>query len=207
MPRALPFSQREQVILLRAAGQSLASIAQQLALPWATVRDVWRRYRDHGAAGLAVQYARCGRSGVRFPAALYAQALALKRAHTRWGAPLIRLELAAAFPQQPVPGVRTLQTWWRQAGLTPPRAVLPPVEPQRARQVHEVWEVDAKEQLRLQDGTGVSVLTVVDEGSGALLGLVPFPPCPLDPGPRYRRPGGFTHSFPAVGSAAAHSRG
>jgi hypothetical protein len=192
---------------LRAAGQSLAAIAQQLALPPATVRDVWRRYRDHGPAGLAVQYARCGRSGVRFPAALYEQALALKRAHPRWGAPLLRLELAEPFPHQPLPGVRTLQTWWQQAGLTPPRAVLPPVAPQRAQQVHEVWEVDAKEQLRLQDGTGVSVLTIVDEGSGALLGLVPFPPRPLDPGARYRRPGGFTHPVPAVGPAAAHPRG
>ena len=207
MPRAVPYPLREQVIHLHERGHSLTAIAQRLSLPYPTVRDLWRRYREQGVAGLDVHYERCGRRGVRAPAALYAAALALKRAHPRWGGPVIRLELAQQFPAAPLPGVRTLQTWFAQAGLQPTRAVLPPTQRQRARQVHEVWELDAKERLRLQDGTGTSLLTATDEASGTLLGLVPFPPVSLGTGPGPSRAGHPPRALHPVGLAATAARG
>ena len=39
--------------------------------------------------------------------------------------------------------------------------------------------MDAKEQMRLGDGTGTSVLSVTDEATGAVLELAPFPPVSL----------------------------
>ena len=48
--------------------------------------------------------------------------------------------------------------------------------------MHEVWEMDAKERMRLLDGSGASTLAVTDEASGALLAAVVFPPVSLDPG-------------------------
>jgi hypothetical protein len=56
------------------------------------------------------------------------------------------------------------------------------VSVKRGKVPHEVWAVDAKEQIRLGDGSLVSWLTVTDEGSGAILKAELFPPRTLDAG-------------------------
>jgi hypothetical protein len=207
MPRAVPLPQREQLVALRQTGLPLTQIAQTLALPYRTVRGLWRRYREQGAAGLPPAYARCGPAGGRFPAALAAAAVALKQAHPRWGGGLIRLQLRAQFPAQPLPSVRTLQRWFQAAGLQPARALRPAAPRERAQTPHEVWQIDATERLRLADGSGTSVLTVVDEASGALLGAVAFSPVSLDASPRRRGADGAARLVPAMGAAPAHPGG
>jgi transposase len=185
MPRALPLPLREQIVELHSKGFSLVQVARVLHVKEGTAREIWRRYREAGRAGLQPDYAQCGRPGIRFPAALYAAALALKRRHPRWGAGFIRIELAPAFPGADLPGERTLQQWFHDAGLQPARAQRPPLERERAQEVHEVWEIDAKERMRLGDGSGTSTLTVTDETSGAMLGVEPFPPVSLDASRRH----------------------
>jgi hypothetical protein len=106
----------------------------------------------------------------------------MKREHPTWGAGLIRLELLARFPDQPLPKERAIQRWFRAAGLQPRRAQGPPVERERGKEPHAVWEVDAKERMHLADGSPTSVLTMTDEASGALLGVTPFPPLSLESG-------------------------
>jgi transposase len=159
----------------------LTAIAQELELKYRSVRQIWARYRQRGEAGLQPHYEQCGRASP-FPAAIQRAALALKREHPRWGGGLIHLQLAEQFPGQLVPKERTLQRWFQQAGLQPARAQAPPIRRERAHAVHEVWEIDAKEQMRLADGSGTCVLTVTDEASGALLGAPVFPPLPLGAG-------------------------
>lgn len=185
MPAALPVPLRQQMARLHAEGHRLTEIAVQLEVRYRTVRSWWRRYCREGDAGLRPHYERCGPRGPRAPA-VHAAALALKREHPTWGAGLIRVELAHQFPAETMVQARALQRWFRAAGLQRPRAKQPPVVRQRGREAHAVWEVDAKERLRLADGSGASVLTVTDEATGALLGLPPFPPLPLESGP-----GGF----------------
>jgi len=180
MPRALPLPLREQIIALRCQGHSLAQVARTLHVKEHTVRHLWERYQQRGSLGLETDYARCGRSGCRFPPALFTAALEMKRQHPRWGAGFLRVELAAQFPNVVLPGVRTLQAWFRAAALQPARAQRPPMERDRAREVHEVWEMDAKERMRLGDGSGTSTLTVTDEASGAMLATEVFPPVSLD---------------------------
>jgi transposase len=176
MPAPLPFPLRQQIVFCHQHGEPLTTLAKRLHLPHSTVRDWWRRFRDQGEAGLKTQYHRCGPKRPKAPPAIHQAALALKREHPTWGAGLIRLELAKQFPAATLPQVRALQRWFAAAGLSPPRAKRPPVERQRAKEPHEVWQIDAKERMRLADGTGTSVLTVTDEATGALLGVAPFPP-------------------------------
>jgi len=182
MPRALAVDVRQQIIERHLAGATLAAIAQELTLSPDTVRNIWRRYRDRGEAGLAPDYAACGRPGPRFPAAVYAAALAMRREHPGWGATLIRLKLADACPGQPLPHAATLRRWVREAGLTPPPRPPRPPEPPRATQPHARWQLDATEQIALADGTKVSWLTASDEATGAMVGAVVFPLRQLDPG-------------------------
>ena len=176
MPQALPLPLREQIIRRHQQGETLSTIAQALNVPYRTVRRWWHRHQEAGDAGLHTHYDRCGPKGPRAPAAVHAAALALKREHPSWGAGLIRLELVAPFGEADVPQIRAIQRWLRAAGLQPARAKRPPVPRDRGQEGHAVWEIDAKEQMRLANGTGTSVLTVVDEASGALLGATPFPP-------------------------------
>jgi hypothetical protein len=106
----------------------------------------------------------------------------MKRNHPKWGAVLVRLKLQTHFPDEELPCERTFQRWFRRAGV----AQSPKVQQcrstyvQRGRQVHQVWAVDAKEQMKLADGSDASWLVVTDETSGAILYARAFPPQTVD---------------------------
>lgn len=175
MPAALPIEVRAEIVKRREHKESLRSISQELGLAYDTVRGIWRHWGEHGT--LEPNYAACRHVGVRKPQAVYEAALVLRREHPRWGAVVIRLYLLEEFEADSVPGERTLQTWFRQAGLTR----CPPVQHhqgrvRRGQQVHEVWAMDAKSQIELADCAEVSWLTISDEASGAILDSQAFPP-------------------------------
>jgi transposase len=52
MPRAIAVPIRRVIVERHQAGQSLESIALALGLTHDTVRNIWRRFRDRGEAGL-----------------------------------------------------------------------------------------------------------------------------------------------------------
>lgn len=182
MPRALALALRERVVQWCQQGRTLGSIARELGVGYRTVQACWSRFRRQGQSGLAIGYQQCGPKDCAFPKALREAALDLKQNHPRWGAGLIRLELSRLQTRHALPCVRTLQRWFQSAGLQPGRAKRPPVERRRGELPHDVWEIDAKERMRLADGSGTCVLCATDEASGALLGAEPFPPVPLEPG-------------------------
>jgi hypothetical protein len=174
---------REQIVRRHQQGETLAAIGLDLSVPYRTVRRWWHRFQEDGEAGLHTHYDRCGPKEPRAGAAVHTAALALKREHPTWGAGVIRLQLVAPFGEENVPQVRAIQRWFQAAGLQPARVKRPAVPRERGQQPHAVWEMDAKEQMRLADGTGTSVLTIADEASGALLEAAPFPPVSLVGGP------------------------
>jgi hypothetical protein len=182
MPLAIAKPIRAEVVRRRLSGESLVSIAGELDLKYRTVRGLWQRYRRLGEEGLENGYVRCGRHGVLFSQAVYQAASSLRREHPLWGAQLICLKLDDMFPQEPIPSERTVSRWLRDAGLQPLRGRRPKsLQPWRGSKPHEVWQIDAKECLRLADGQGCSEMSTVDEHSGADLGLKSFPPLPLEP--------------------------
>jgi transposase len=176
MPAAIAQPIREEIVTRHEAGETLVSIAQDLQLSYRTVRGLWTRYRQRGHAGLPPDYARCGPTGPRFPPAVQEAALKLKREHPRWGAGLVRLLLAEQCSDTRLPSRRTLQAWFRQAGLSAPRHRKPSAARARGREAHEVWELDAKEHLRLADGSESVVFAITDEATGAVLATALFPP-------------------------------
>jgi hypothetical protein len=193
MPRAVAQPIREEIVTRRQTGEPLTAIAQAMAMSYRTVRNLWRRYRERGAEGLAADYERCGVPGPRFPAALHTAALSLKQAHPRWGAGLVKIQLATQFPEQRLPSKRTLQAWFCAAGLQQARTRRPSASPARAQGAHEVWEMDGKEEIRHADGTKSSAISVVDEATGAVLGAALFPPGEVHAGP-----GGSSSGEPAA---------
>jgi Homeodomain-like domain len=177
MARAIAVPLRLALFRCWQRGQTVAEISEALALPPRTVRQLVQRFRD-GQRGdvLAPAYDRCGWHRSWRDPEVQQLALELRRQHARWGAGLIRVLLRERWPKQPLPSTRTLQRWFANAGLGPaPRGRPPATQRQRANQPHEVWQMDAVEQLHLRQGGQACWLRITDEFTGAVLHTKVFP--------------------------------
>lgn len=166
---------RQQIVLQKKSGRTLREISDSLGIAYSTVRKLWSRYLQKGDAGFQTDYANCGRRAVPPTSPIYQGTLELKQTHPRWGTPRLRLALLERFDSAMVPQIRTLQQWLRKANLIKPRHKHAEPSIGSARAVHNIWQVDAKEQLVLGDGTEACYLTIVDCKSGACLSAGVFP--------------------------------
>lgn len=179
MPAALSIRERQRIVEMHEGGDSFRAIADELKRDYEAVRKLYHRYVQSGQ--LEPAYDKCRQSSIRKDEAIYDRAVELKQAHPTWGAGLIWVELAEDFAEEDLPSERTLQRWFRKAGVqAPPPERSPRPFANRGKVAHEVWAMDAKEQVKLADGSFVSWLTVTDEGSGAILGAFLFPHQTLD---------------------------
>lgn len=178
MPSALSMRTRHQIIEQINEGASLLSIAESLHLSYTTVRRISQRYNTQGIQALQPHYQHCGRPPACSNVLLYRAALYLKRHHRDWGAALIHLILHKRYNLLAVPTERTLQRWFKAHGMGRAKSRLNLPEPTWAQQVHDVWQIDAKEKLVLTSTQRVCYLSVVDEKSGCLLSAQVFPPLP-----------------------------
>ncbi len=174
MGRAIEIGQREQLIAFKKQGKTLATISQELNITLSTVKSLSARYKKVG--NLTVAYANCGPKQITTNNLSFRASRWLKRGHPTWGAPLIHLKLLDRYGPQLTPSVRTLQRWFRQQHLTKPRQHLAQPTIGQAKAVHNIWQVDAKENLTLTDGSPACYLTITDEHSGAGLEALVFPP-------------------------------
>ncbi len=180
MPAALPIPVRKEIVERRSRGESFRQIARVMELSYDSVRAIWRHWKRYDQLG--PHYEACRKPGPRKPEDVVTRALALKRGHARWGAGLIWLLLGDEFDAQDLPSERSLQRWFRQAGLgRAPTTQHRTAYVRRGQTAHEVWAVDAKEKMGLADGSQVSWLTISDEASGAILHAAGFPPQALEP--------------------------
>ena len=148
-------------------------VAQEFGLSLRTVQRLFVRFEQYGAAGIVPSY-RPGRCPFATEAALVEAVCQTRREHPRWGAEMIRLDLEA--DSAALPCARTLQRHLRKAGLQPAPAGRPPRSAgliPRADRPHQGWQMDAAEELRLQQGYACW-LRIVDECSGAFLQTLIF---------------------------------
>ena len=180
MPAPIPNEIRRQIVKRHEDGEALTTISKDLHLSYNTVRKIWSHWRHHNK--LSPNYEQAQQKGTRKYTEVYADAIEMKRRHPRWGAQLIRLELKSQYPDRKLPAVRTLQTWFKQAGVNRPAKIRRERSPivKRGQAVHDVWAVDAKEQMKLADGSYGCWLTLTDEASGSVLGCQTFSPEILD---------------------------
>lgn len=174
MGQAIPMGLREQFISLKQQGCSLSAISEQLHLHYGTARKLSAQLKQHG--NLGAHYQNCGPKQPFTNALLVRASLWLKRLHPLWGAPFIRLQLLERYKPHKLPATTTMQGWFRKAGLSKPRQRLPQPRIGTSKAVHNIWQVDAKENLRLLNGTEACYLTITDEHSGAGLAALVFPP-------------------------------
>ena|GEM_PF-1449957 len=207
MPRPLSVPLRQEIVRRRQQGLPLTQIAADLAIPYGTVRNIWRLYRRHDREGLAPDYRSCGRPVPPPIQKLLRTACDLKREDPVWGAGLIRLQLRKHAHDRDLPSVRSLQLPFVRAGVNRPRrrraaAVVVP----QAVQPHEIWQVDAVENVPLAISQRICWLTVSDEASGAILATEVSPPPPVGTRPRARDPGDVPPRLRPLGPARPRAR-
>src|SRR5262249_58656515 len=102
------------------------------------------------------------------------------------GGGLVGVLLQRHYPAASIPAPRTLQRWFRRTGLLPAPSGRRsgPSSYQRAQQPHDVWQMDAADQVALQNGRQICWLRIADECSGAVLETTVFPPGVLERGVR-----------------------
>jgi Helix-turn-helix domain len=185
MPAPIPLPVRRALVRLARQGRSAAEIARRLQLSERTVRHLVLRFRERGDDDLRPSYST--KPVNAFADAVRQEFVALRDERPTWGAEFLRQRWLAVHPGEPAPAARTVRRWTQAARR--PKSVRPRASaPGRAKEVHEVWQIDAAEQMTLADGSGASWLRVADERSGAVLGTAVFPPQALVGGAAARRP-------------------
>jgi hypothetical protein len=199
MPAPLSLKLRERIWARWQRGQMPAAIAREFRLCPRTVRHLCARFHQLGDAALETSYQAAIPAT---PSSVVEQALLLHRDHPSWGAGFVLHKLEQLHPGVALPTARTLQRWFRRRAMpaAPPGRKPASVGPQ-AKRPHEVWQMDAVEQLPLQTGQQVSWLRWVDEYSGATLGTVVFPLRHVWPGSAGSGSGRAAPAIYAVGTA------
>jgi transposase len=199
MPSPIPIPVRQVILARWKKGESVACLAEELQLSARTVRHLVRRFAQRGPEGVTPDYSGCATSKMPTDSAPFQKALEMRKQHPSWGGGLIRVLLQEAHEDSP--SERTLQRWFQRNQLSPaPPGRRRASDAQRAGQPHDVWQMDAVDQLRLGSGQKVSWLRLVDECSGAVLQTVIFPPALLESGPTDARASDIASGFFAVGT-------
>jgi hypothetical protein len=172
---ALTVAQRETIYREKLEGHSLKELAQEQHCSGSCSRKWWRIGRDHGVDGL--HRTRHPRSAPvvlsSFDPRVAEHALCLKHQHPKRGATRILHDLANDL-------TLTGHTLPRRSSLTEffhrmcPELLhsyhRQPPAPPRAYHVHELWQMDGKEHIVLQDGTIATVLDVREPVACVFLG-------------------------------------
>jgi hypothetical protein len=208
MPRSIPVPVRQSIQKRSERGQDVSTIAEALHLRPRTVRHILQRLREEGAEAMKPRYDRCGREALEAPSAIIQDAILLRQQHPSWGAGLIRVILGKQHPDTLVPCARTLQRWLGRSGQEPAAAGRRPAkESCRAKVPHEVWQMDAADQVFLKTRQQISWLRLSDECSGAVLETVVFSPGVLEPSPRVCRARPLAPGLFTLGASAAPACG
>lgn len=161
----LTVAQREAIYLGKMQGRNLGELAREIGCSKTCARKWWRVGRKHGLEGLRNTAATAAPATLlsRFEPLVAERALYWKRQHPRRGPTRILLDLTK---DESLSGVRLpkrsqLAAYFKQVcpELLSERKTRPPAPP-RAREIHELWQIDSKENIRLQDGTIATVLDI-----------------------------------------------
>lgn len=166
---------REAIVVDKNNGKTLLQISEERSISYSTIKRIWSLYQKGGKQNLVLKYSNCGLKQPKYYK-MYRRSTWLKRKHPNWGAPYIATILSERYPKATLPSNRTMQKWFRKKGLTKPRTIRKESPVEKVAQVHDCWQIDAKENLVLQDETKACYLSIVDVKSGGFLDAPVFPP-------------------------------
>ena len=172
---SLTVAQRETIYREKLNGRSLNALAQEQHCSISCIRKWWRVGRDQGLDGLHRPRRSRSTSGVlsSFAPIVAERVLARKRQHPKRGATCILDDLVndPALTGRDLPKRSTLADFFHRVCpellQSHQRQLAPPPCP---RHVHELWQMDGKEHVILQDGTIATVLDIREPVACIFLG-------------------------------------
>lgn len=179
MGKRQPLTQdeKERIYWGKLKGQTLPELAAEIGCCVECARKWWRVGRDKGLEGLRAPRRGRGRSGTlsRFKPRVAEQALEYKRAHRRWGADRVIVELAQhpEFEDVALPGRSRLAVFFKErcpecVGERKPRPEPIPRLPD-ATGVHEIWQLDSQEKILLANGEIATICNIRDPVGAAMI--------------------------------------
>lgn len=171
---SLTVAPRERIYREKLDGHSLKELAQEQHCYESCARKWWRVGRDQGLNGL--HYTRRARSvpGIlsSFDPIVAEHALACKRQHPKRGTTRILRDLTndQGLTGRALPKRSSLAEFFHQVCPELLQSYHCPPPPPRARHVHELWQMDSKEHVVLQDGNIATVLDVHEPVACIFLG-------------------------------------
>lgn len=180
MGQPIPSALRLEIVKTRQEEKiSYRALAERYAVNYHSARNLCRSYEQRGQSALVADYSKCGRRVSPDAEKAYRLVRLTRHFHPDWGVPYIVTRIGVAYPDLALQSERTYQ---RRLKKDCPKQELPPPKVPRenlnndVRQAHDEWQIDAKEQIKLESGQQVSYLNITDTKSHALLKAKPFPP-------------------------------
>lgn len=179
MGNRAPLSQAEKgrVYWGKQTGRTLAQLAAEIGCSLECARKWWRVGRDKGLEGLRAPRRGRGSTGTlsHFDPRVAEKALRHKRRHRGWGAKrvLVELENDPELAGLQLPGRSRLSHFFKErcpeCVATRKRRVARPPRPPDATGVHEVWQLDSQEAIRLHNEEIATVCNIRDPVGAAMI--------------------------------------
>ena len=167
-----PLSQveKERIYNGKLSGQTLTELAKELNCSIETVRKWWRQGRKQGLAGLQKQRRGREASGMlsQFAPEVAQRAADYKRQHRGWGADRVLIELAKDEQLRglALPKRSRLAAFFKERCSEAVKVYRPPQPPpgggRKPQQVHEVWQMDNQEEIKLGNGELAVICNIRD---------------------------------------------
>lgn len=170
-------AEKERIYWGKLEGRTLRELADEVDCTVHCARKWWRVGRDKGVEGLRSSRRGRGKTGTlsQFAPRVAETALALKRAHPRWGAKRVLVELRndASLNGLRLPGRSRLAAFFKErcpecVAARKPRSE-PSQPPPKATAVHEMWQLDSQEGIRLHNGEIATICNIRDPVGAAMI--------------------------------------
>lgn len=176
MRKPISFSVRKELISKYEAGISISKLSREYGVSRRSIYILLERYQTEGVKGIHPKYKHCGKKRPTSQDFLYRAVRCFRTWHPSWGAEKIHAELIQLRPSllQALPHHRTFYRWFHWNNQVDLKTKLPNAPTKRSKQLHEGWQIDAKECMHLQNGEQVCWLNIVDEYSTTVIDPIVF---------------------------------
>lgn len=167
----LSMALRQSIVAGYKKGEKVSSLSRKFNVSRTTIYTFIRQEKAGGLKGLEPHYSNCGKSRPTKEEYIYRAVRCLRTWHPSWGLEKIHAEIQRMRSHLKLPHYRTFNRWfhWNKQLDISLKSVLPKSNFKQARRLHEGWQIDAKEEMTISDGSKNCWLNIVDEYSGTVI--------------------------------------
>jgi len=171
MPTPISMALRQSIIERYKKGEKVASLARTFKVSRGSIYSFIKRETSNGLEGLVPHYRQCGKIRPSSNQFIFRAVRCLRTWHPTWGAEKIRAEMHQMRPDLKLPHYRTFSRWfhWNKQIVVRLKSSLPKQKTKQATRLHEGWQIDAKEEMTIADGSKTCWLNITDEYSGTVI--------------------------------------